>query len=500
MKKYVMALDAGTTSNRCILFSHDGQMKAIAKKELSQFQPKPGWVEQDPIELWSSIIGVATEAMARISAESCDICSIGITNQRETTIVWEKDTGLPVYNAIVWQCRRTSAFCEALVKEGHSEWIQKKTGLVIDPYFSATKIRWILDEIPDGQQRAERGELLFGTVETWIIWNLTKREVHITDYTNASRTMLFNIHSLEWDQELLDLFNIPEVMLPEARPSSEIYGYSRENLFGGSIPIAGAAGDQQAALFGQNCFQIGDAKCTYGTGAFLLMHVGKQAVLSNQGLITTVAWSLREGHAHYALEGSIFIAGAAVQWLRDNLRIVDTAQDTEYMATRVDDSGGCYMVPAFTGLGSPYWDPHARGIIVGISPSTNKYHIIRATLEAEAYLANDVLYAMEQDAQVDLQHLKVDGGGSANNYLMQFQADISQTVVERPEVIETTALGAAYLAGLAVGFWKDLEEIQENRRINHVFQGEFSENERNAKIRQWKRAVERSLGWCELDE
>ncbi len=455
-----MALDAGTTSNRCIIFDKRGRIVSLAQKEFSQIFPHPGWVEHDATEIWSTQLGVCIEALAKINAQASDIAAIGITNQRETTIIWDKETGDPVYNAIVWQCRRTADMADKLIKDGYKEMIQSKTGLVIDPYFSATKIRWILDNIENGQDRAERGELLFGTVDTWLIWKLTGGKVHVTDYSNASRTMLFNINSLVWDEEILEILNIPKAILPDVKPSSYVYGKTLSSYFGGEILIAGAGGDQQCALFGQTCFNRGDAKNTYGTGAFLLMNIGDRAIMSDKGLVTTIGWGLEEGKVTYALEGSIFVVGSAIQWLRDELRIVDRAEDTEYMATRVDDTGGCYVVPAFTGLGAPYWDAYARGAIVGITRGTNKYHIIRATLESLAYLSNDVLRAMEEDSGTKLKSLKVDGGASANNFLMQFQADMIQTEVLRPKTLETTALGAAYLSGLAVGFWESLDEIK----------------------------------------
>ncbi|MDO5047181.1 MAG: glycerol kinase GlpK [Anaerococcus sp.] len=496
MKKYVMALDAGTTSNRCIIFDKKGEIQSVAQKEFTQFFPHPGWVEHDATEIWSTQLGVCTEALAKLNASADDIAAIGITNQRETTIVWDKNTGDPIYNAIVWQCRRTADMAEKLVEDGYREMIQKKTGLVVDPYFSATKIRWILDNVEGAQERAEKGELLFGTVDTWLIWKLSGGKVHVTDYSNASRTMLYNINELKWDDEILEILNIPKAMLPEVKPSSYQYGLTAKNFFGGEIPIAGAAGDQQCALFGQTCFNEGDAKNTYGTGAFLLMNIGNKPVFSDKGLVTTIGWGLKEGEVTYALEGSIFVAGSAIQWLRDELRIVDRAEDTEYMATRVEDTDGCYVVPAFTGLGAPYWDPYARGVIVGITRGTTKYHIIRATLESLAYLSNDVLTSMEDEAGTRLKSLKVDGGASANNFLMQFQADMIQTEVQRPKTLETTALGASYLAGLAVGFWKDLEEIKQNWSIDRVFKAEISIEERDKKDRNWQRAIDRSFGWA----
>lgn len=493
MAKYVMALDAGTTSNRSIIFNKQGEIISSAQKEFTQYFPQAGWVEHDPKEIWSTMIGVMMEAMAKIGAESEDISSIGITNQRETTVVWDKNTSEPVYNAIVWQCRRTAEMVDKLVEDGHRKMIQDKTGLVVDPYFSATKIRWILDHIENGQARAERGELLFGTIDSWLIWKLSAGKVHVTDYSNASRTMLFNIHKLEWDDDLLDILRIPKSMLPEVKPSSCVYGYT--NLGIGRIPIAGAAGDQQCALFGQTCFEEGEAKNTYGTGAFLLMNTGKKPVKSDSGLVTTIAWGLKEGEVNYALEGSIFVSGSSIQWLRDQLRIIDSAQDTEYMAQRVDSTDGVYIVPAFTGLGAPYWDPYARGVICGITRGTNKYHIVRAMLESQAFLSNDVLQAMSNDLGVPIKELKVDGGASANNFLMQFQSDMIQAEVLRPKTLETTALGAAYFAGLAVGYWKDLQEIKNNWQIDRIFQPKISIEKRNLLDKNWQYAVARSFSW-----
>ena len=434
MAKYVMALDAGTTSNRCILFNEKGQMCSVAQREFKQIFPKPGWVEHDANEIWASQLGVAVEAMNMIDASAADIAAIGITNQRETTILWDKNTGEPVYNAIVWQCRRTSEYCDSLKEQGLTEKFRRKTGLVIDAYFSATKIKWILDNVPGARERAEKGELLFGTVETWLIWKLTKGKAHVTDYSNAARTMLFNINTLEWDDEILQILDIPKAILPEAMPSSCVYGMADPAFLGGEIPISGAAGDQQAALFGQTCFQAGDAKSTYGTGCFLLMNTGDKLVFSENGLITTIAWGLN-GKVTYALEGSVFVAGAAIQWLRDEMRIIDSAEDSEYMAKKVKDTNGCYVVPAFTGLGAPYWDQYARGTIVGITRGVNKCHIIRATLESLAYQVNDVLVAMKADSGIALSSLKVDGGASANNFLMQTQADIINVPVNRPQCV-----------------------------------------------------------------
>ena len=495
MSKYVMALDAGTTSNRAILFDHEGRICSMAQREFTQYFPKPGYVEHDAEEIWASMLGVAVEAMNKIDAKASDIAAIGITNQRETTIVWDKYTGKPVSNAIVWQCRRTSDYCDELKERGLTELIRKKTGLVIDPYFSATKIRWILDNIEGAKERADRDELLFGTVETWLIWKLTKGRCHVTDYSNASRTMLFNIHELCWDKELLDIFGIPLSMLPKVVDSSAIYGETDPSYLGGPIPIGGAAGDQQAALFGQGCFTKGESKCTYGTGGFLLMNTGDTPIDSENGLVTTLAWGLG-GKVEYALEGSIFVAGASIQWLRDELRFIDSAADSEYMARKVPDTNGCYVVPAFTGLGAPYWDQYARGAIVGLTRSVNKYHIIRATLESIAYQVNDVLGAMEADCGIKLFSLKVDGGASANDFLMQFQADITNAPVIRSSCVETTALGAAYLAGLSSGFWKDKAELKAKANEEAVFSPSIPEEKRLELIRGWKKAVGCTYGWA----
>ena len=497
-QKYIMALDAGTTSNRCILFNAQGEMCSVAQKEFTQYFPKPGWVEHDANEIWTTQLGVALSAMNQIGASAEDIAAIGITNQRETTIVWDRDTGEPVCHAIVWQCRRTSEYCDELKARGLTEKFREKTGLVIDAYFSATKLKWILDNVPGVRARAERGDLLFGTVETWLIWKLTKGAVHVTDYSNASRTMLFNINTLQWDEEILKELDIPASMLPEAKPSSCIYGKTEASFLGGEIPIAGAAGDQQAALFGQTCFEPGEAKNTYGTGCFMLMNTGEKPVFSDNGLVTTIAWGL-DGKVHYALEGSIFVAGAAIQWLRDELKIIDSSPDSEYMAQKVPDTNGCYVVPAFTGLGAPYWDQYARGTIVGITRGVNKYHIIRATLESLAYQVNDVLVAMEADSGIRLAALKVDGGASANNFLMQTQADIIQAPVNRPQCVETTAMGADYLAGLAVGYWSDKEEVIKNWAIDQIFEPKISEEERKKKLKGWKKAVKYAYGWAKED-
>ena len=496
MGKYIMALDAGTTSNRCILFNKKGEMVSVAQKEFTQIFPNPGWVEHNAGEIWSTQLGVAVEAMSKIGASAEDIAAIGITNQRETTIVWDKKTGEPVYNAIVWQCRRTSEYCDLLKQKGLTDIFRKKTGLVIDAYFSATKLKWILDNVAGARERAEKGELLFGTVDTWLIWKLTKGKVHVTDYSNASRTMMYNIKELQWDKEILAELHIPLCMLPEVHSSSELYGMTDASFLGGSIPIGSAAGDQQAALFGQSCFQKGEAKNTYGTGCFLLMNTGEVPVFSENGLVTTIAWGF-DGKVTYALEGSIFIAGASVQWLRDEMRLIDSAEDSEYMAQKVPDTNSCYVVPAFTGLGAPYWNQYARGTIVGLTRGVNKYHIIRATLESVAYQVNDVLQAMEADADIRLSVLKVDGGASSNDFLMQVQADIIDTVVLRPECVESTAMGAAYLAGLAVGYWKSKEEILGSMAINKCFEPLITEEERQSRIAGWKQAVKCAVAWTE---
>ena len=495
MSKYIMALDAGTTSNRCILFNKKGEVCSIAQREFTQYFPQPGWVEHDADEIWASMLGVAVEAMNKIGASAENIAAIGITNQRETAIVWDKNTGEPIYHAIVWQCRRTSEYCDSLKEKGLTEKFKLKTGLVIDAYFSGTKVKWILDHVPNAREKAEKGELLFGTVETWLIWKLTKGAVHITDYSNASRTMLFNINTLTWDEEILQELNIPINMLPDARPSSDIYGYTDPSFLGGRIAISGAAGDQQAALFGQTCFTAGEAKNTYGTGCFLLMNTGEKPVFSEHGLVTTIAWGL-DGKINYALEGSIFVAGAAVQWLRDEMRLIDSSEDSEYMAKKVKDTNGCYVVPAFTGLGAPHWDQYARGTIVGLTRGVNKYHIIRATLESIAYQVNDVIEAMKADSGIALSALKVDGGASANNFLMQAQADIIGAPVNRPECVETTAMGAAYLAGLAVGYWENKEEVIKNWSIDATFKPTINTEKREAMLKGWNKAVKYAYGWA----
>ena len=495
MSKYVMALDSGTTSNRCILFNEKGEMCSVAQKEFTQYFPKPGWVEHDAEEIWSTQLEVALKAMENLNVTAADIAAIGITNQRETAIIWDKITGEPIYHAIVWQCRRTAEYSDALKAKGLVETYREKTGLVIDAYFSATKIKWILDHVEGARDRAKRGELLFGTVETWLIWKLTKGKIHVTDYSNASRTMLFNIRTLDWDDEILEELEIPRSMLPEAKPSSFVYGECDPQFFGGPIPIGGAAGDQQAALFGQTCFQAGEVKNTYGTGGFLLMNTGEKPICSGNGLVTTIAWGLN-GKVTYALEGSVFVAGAAIQWLRDELRFIDSAMDSEYMAKKVEDTGGCYVVPAFTGLGAPHWDQYARGVVVGLTRGVNKYHIIRATLESICYQVNDVLEAMRADSGMELSALKVDGGASANNLLMQMQTDISNVPVHRPRCVETTAMGAAYLAGLAVGYWSDVSAIRDNWEIDRIFKPEIPEEERLIKTKGWSKAVKCSYGWA----
>ncbi len=495
MKQYIMALDAGTTSNRCILFNEKGEMCSVAQKEFTQYFPKPGWVEHDAKEIWSTQLGVAVEAMSKIGASARDIAAIGITNQRETTIVWDKSTGEPICPAIVWQCRRTSEYCDKLREKGLTESFREKTGLVIDAYFSGTKLKWILDHVEDARERAGKGELLFGTVETWLIWKLTKGAVHVTDYSNASRTMLFNIKTLTWDDEILKELDIPKCMLPKVKPSSSIYGNADPAFFGGSIPIAGAAGDQQAALFGQTCFQPGEAKNTYGTGCFLLMNTGEKPVYSQNGLVTTIAWGL-DGKVTYALEGSVFVAGAAIQWLRDEMKLIDCAPDSERVATKVPDTAGCYVVPAFTGLGAPHWDQYARGTIVGLTRGVNRNHIVRATLESLAFQVNDVILAMEADSGIHVSALKVDGGASANNFIMQFQADITGAPVKRPACVETTALGAAYLAGLATGYWTNKEEVLKNWQIDRIFEPQMEAELQENRKSEWRKAVTCALGWA----
>ncbi len=499
-KKYIIALDQGTTSSRALLLDHNAKVIAVAQREFTQIYPKAGWVEHDPMEIWASQSSVLHEVVAKADIRPDTIAGIGITNQRETTIVWEKETGKPVYNAIVWQCRRTAPITDQLKADGHEEYIRQTTGLVVDPYFSGSKIKWILDNVEGAREKAERGELLFGTVDTWLVWKLTQGRVHVTDYTNASRTMLFNIHTKKWDTKMLELLGIPRSMLPEVKNSSEIYGQTNIGGMGGvRIPVAGIAGDQQAALYGHLCVRPGQAKNTYGTGCFMLMHTGNTAVQSRNGLLTTIACDAKGGPA-YALEGSIFMAGAAIQWLRDELKIIHDSQDSEYFAQKVPDCNGVYVVPAFTGLGAPYWDPYARGSILGLSRGANRNHIVRATLESIAYQTRDVLEAMQSDSGAKLKSLRVDGGATANNFLMQFQADILNTIVERPVVKEVTALGAAYLAGLATGFWKNLEELQDTAIIEQSFMPDQNEEKRTRRYKGWKKAVKRAEHWIDDDE
>ena len=499
MAKYVMALDAGTTSNRCILFNEQGEICSMAQKEFRQFFPNPGWVEHDANEIWSTMLGVAVEAMNMIRATAADIAAIGITNQRETAIVWNKETGEPVYNAIVWQCRRTSDIADALKAKGLEETYRQKTGLIIDAYFSATKIKWILDNVEGARELAEQGKLLFGTVETWLIWKFTKGAVHVTDYSNASRTMLFNINDLCWDKEILEELEIPECMLPTPRPSSEVYGYTDPSFLGDAIPIAGAAGDQQAALFGQTCFHEGEAKNTYGTGCFLLMNTGEKRVRSENNLLTGVAWSIN-GKTTYSIEGSAFNAGSVIKWLRDELHMVDTAPRVDELAESVENANGMFLVPAFTGLGAPYWDMYARGTIVGLTRGVNRAHFCRAVLESICFQMTDLLRAMTKDSNIILSELRVDGGASVSNIMMQIQADLIRTVVNRPKTVETTALGAAYLAGLCVGMWKTPEEIEKNREVERVFIPKMDKKVRDKLCEDWKRAVERSRNWAQEDD
>ncbi len=499
-KKYIVALDQGTTSSRAVVLDHDANIVSVSQREFTQIYPKSGWVEHDPMEIWSSQSSVLVEVLAKADINSDQIAGIGITNQRETTIVWEKETGKPIYNAIVWQCRRTADICEKLKKDGMEEYIRHNTGLVVDPYFSGTKLKWILDHVEGSRERAARGELLFGTVDTWLVWKMTQGRVHVTDYTNASRTMMFNIHNLEWDERMLEVLDIPRAMLPEVRPSSEIYGQTNIGGKGGTrIPIAGIAGDQQAALYGQLCVQPGMAKNTYGTGCFLLMNTGTEAVTSKNGLLTTIACGPR-GEVNYALEGAVFVGGASIQWLRDELKLISDATDSEYFASKVKDTNGVYVVPAFTGLGAPYWDPYARGAIFGLSRGANSNHIIRATLESIAYQTRDVLDAMQADSGTRLQSLRVDGGAVANNFLMQFQSDILGTRVERPAVLEVTALGSAFLAGLAVGFWNDLDEVRSKATIEREFRPSIETTERNVRYKGWQKAVARVRSWEDRDE
>ena len=495
MPKYMMALDSGTTSNRCILFDRAGRIVSVAQREFTQYFPQPGWVEHDANEIWATLLGVAVEAMQMAGAAAADIAAIGITNQRETTIVWDKATGEPVHHAIVWQCRRTSEYCDELRARGLTARFREKTGLVLDAYFSATKLHWLLENVPGVRERAAKGELLFGTVETWLIWKLTGGRAHVTDYSNASRTMLFNINTLDWDEEILAELNIPHSMLPKPLSSSGLFGTTDPSLLGGEIPITGAAGDQQAALFGQTCFQPGEAKNTYGTGCFLLMNTGEKPVFSQNGLVTTIAWGLGE-KVTYALEGSIFVAGAAIRWLRDEMKLIANAAESEAVAQEVADTNGCYVVPAFTGLGAPYWDQYARGAIVGLTRGCNRAHIVRATLDSLTYQTYDVLNAMRADSGIALASLKVDGGASANNYLMQTQADVIGAPVLRPTCVESTAMGAAYLAGLAVGFWRDQAEIRKIWAVDRTFEPQLDARSRDARLHGWHRAVQRAFDWA----
>ncbi len=495
MSKYILALDQGTTSSRAILFDHSGSIIAVEQKEFTQFFPRPGWVEHDAEQIWKTQLEVAQKVLAQKKVKASQIAGIGITNQRETTLIWDKTTGKPIHRAIVWQDRRTASICDRMKADNLEPYVRKNTGLVIDAYFSGTKVKWILDKVKGARKKAAKGELMFGTMDSWLVWKLTGGEVHITDYSNASRTMLFNIRKLEWDKRMLKELNIPAEILPEVRPSSQIYGESRSEFFGQAIPIAGIAGDQQAALFGQACYKPGMAKNTYGTGCFMLMNTGETPVFSKSGLLTTIAWGL-DGKVTYALEGSVFIAGAAIQWLRDGLNIIDEASDSEHYAMKVSSTEGVYVVPAFAGLGAPYWDMYARGAIFGLTRGTSKAHLIRATLESLAYQTRDVLEAMKKDARMPLKKLRVDGGACANDLLMQFQADLLDVEVERPGVIETTALGAAYLAGLAVGFWKK-GEINKNWQLDTNFKSKMDKRSRNKLLKGWHKAVERTMGWEE---
>lgn len=499
-KEYIMALDQGTTSSRAILFNRQGEIIKIAQKEFTQIYPKGGWVEHDPMEIWGSQSGVMREVIETAGIAPSEIASIGITNQRETTVVWDKHTGKPIYNAIVWQCRRTSDICDDLKNRGLEDKIKEKTGLLIDAYFSATKVKWILDNVEGAREKAQNGELLFGTIDTWLIWNLTRGKVHVTDYSNASRTMMYNIKQLKWDEDILRELGIPKTMLPEVKPSSYVYGNTDEQMLAGAmIPISGCAGDQQAALFGQTCFEEGTAKNTYGTGCFLLMNTGENLVKSKHGLLTTIAWGI-DDKIEYALEGSIFMGGASIQWLRDELRMIKTAEDSEKYANRVLDTNGVYIVPAFTGLGAPYWDMYARGTMVGLTRGAKKEHIIRATLESIAYQTKDVLKAMEQDSNINLKLLKVDGGASKNNFLMQFQSDILNVEIDRPKVVETTALGAAYLAGLSVGFYKSKDEITSKWAVDKKFKPGMDKEKIDKLYSGWSKAVSRALKWAKEDE
>lgn len=495
MTKYVMALDQGTTSSRCIIYDKKGNMMSVAQKEFTQIYPKDGWVEHDAMEIWSTQMGVAQEALLKIGCTYKDIEAIGITNQRETTIVWDKDTGLPICNAIVWQCRRTAKYCDRLLSSGYGEMIHRKTGLLIDAYFSGTKLKWILDNVVGAREKAEEGKLLFGTVETWLIWKMTGGKVHITDYSNASRTMMFNINTLTWDEDILKLLEIPASMLPVPVPSSCVYGETDPTIFGGPIKIGGASGDQQAALFGQTCFDVGDGKSTYGTGSFLLVNTGEKPVFSKNGLVTTIAWGL-DGKVNYALEGSVFVCGAAIQWLRDEINILEKSSDSEAMAMAVEDSCGLIVVPAFVGLGAPYWDPYARGAVMGITRGANKNHLVRATLESLAYQTRDLIDAMTDDLGTRITSLKVDGGACSNNFLMQFQSDILNCTVKRPVCVETTSLGAAYLAGLAVGYWENKEDVVHNWQTDRIFEPSMEDEKREELLKGWKKAVSRVRDWA----
>ena len=495
MTKYVMALDQGTTSSRCIIYDKKGNMMSVAQKEFTQIYPKDGWVEHDAMEIWSTQMGVAQEALLQIGCTNTDIEAIGITNQRETTIVWDKDTGLPICNAIVWQCRRTAKYCDRLLSSGYGEMIHRKTGLLIDAYFSGTKLKWILDNVVGAREKAEEGKLLFGTVETWLIWKMTGGKVHVTDYSNASRTMMFNINTLTWDEDILKLLEIPASMLPVPVPSSCVYGETDPTIFGGPIKIGGAAGDQQAALFGQTCFDVGDGKSTYGTGSFLLVNTGEKPVFSKNGLVTTIAWGL-DGKVNYALEGSVFVCGAAIQWLRDEINILEKSSDSEAMAMAVEDSCGLIVVPAFVGLGAPYWDPYARGAVMGITRGANKNHLVRATLESLAYQTRDLIDAMTDDLGTRITSLKVDGGACSNNFLMQFQSDILNCTVKRPVCVETTSLGAAYLAGLAVGYWENKEDVVHNWQTDRIFEPSMEDEKREELLKGWKKAVSRVRDWA----
>jgi glycerol kinase len=497
-KQYVMAMDAGTTSNRAIIFDNNSKVIGVSQKEFTQHFPNAGWVEHDAEEIWSTMSTVMKEAVEQAGIAASDISAIGITNQRETAVVWDKKTGRPIYNAIVWQSRQTSEICEDLKKRGLTEEFKEKTGLVIDAYFSGTKVKWILDHVEGAREQAENGELLFGTIDTWLIWKLTGGKVHVTDYSNASRTLMFNIRELHWDDKLLEYLTVPKSMLPEVHSSSEVYGNTIPSILGAAIPIAGAAGDQQAALFGQTCFEPGMAKNTYGTGCFMLMNTGTKIHTSDNGLVTTIAWGL-DGKVEYALEGSIFVAGAAIQWLRDGIRLIDTAPDSEWVAKKVKDTGGVYVVPAFVGLGAPYWDMNARGMIIGITRGTTKAHIVRATLDSMAYQTRDVLSAMEADSHIKLAALRVDGGAVANNVLMQFQADLLGVPVDRPQIIETTALGAAYLAGLAVGVWKSKDELRHTWKLDNRFEPQMQSEEADKLYKGWRKAVKHSMHWLDED-